>query len=108
VLDSLDRIIFMNASAERYWKVRIWDVRGKLLADVMKMDEREKVVMGKEHASVLLNSPAGGAQIFYEHFRNGSERMSMLKFPFTEDDDYRLIGCFVLPANSAGDPKLSY
>lgn len=108
VIDDIDRIIFMNAAAERYWKVRVWDVRGRVLADVMKLNEREKRTMSNEHARVLDNSVRGGAQVFYEHFRNGSERMSMLKFPFTEDENYRLIGCFVLPANSGGDPTLAY
>lgn len=108
VIDDTDRIIFMNATAERYWKVRLWDVRGRILADVMKLDETEKRNMSKEHVNVLDRSVYGGAQVFYEHFRNGSERISMLKFPFTEDHDYRLIGCFVLPANGGGDPKLGY
>jgi hypothetical protein len=75
--------------------------QGKVLADVMKLGEAEKRTMSQEHANVLEGSRSGGAQVFYEHFRNGSERLSMLKFPFTEDDNYRLIGCFVLPANSA-------
>jgi PAS domain-containing protein len=108
VIDSIDRIIFMNHAAERYWKVRIWDVRGKVLGEVMHLTEREQHTMGKEHAKVLATAPFGGAQVFYEHFRNGSERMSMLKFPFTEDDDYQLIGCFVLPANLGCDTKLGY
>lgn len=108
VIDEIDRIIFMNAAAEHYWKVRVWDVRGKLLSDLMKLEERDRQAMRKEHLSVLLASPIGGAQVFLEHFRNGSQRMSMLKFPFTEDDDYRLIGCFVLPSNSESNPKLSY
>jgi PAS domain-containing protein len=108
VIDSTGRIIFMNAAAERYWKVRLWDVRGKLLADVMNMDKHETKTMSNEHASVLEPSCRGGAQVFFEHFRNGSERMSMLKFPFTEDDNYRLIGCFVLPSNASGDPKFGF
>jgi hypothetical protein len=29
VIDDTDRIIFMNAAAERYWKVRVWDVRAR-------------------------------------------------------------------------------
>jgi PAS domain-containing protein len=108
VIDEIDRIIFMNASAERYWRVRVWDVRGKTLADIMNLSAGEKKAMRREHVNVLESSMTGGAQVFFEHFHNGSERMSMLKFPFTEDDDYRLIGCFVLPSNSGGDPKLSY
>jgi PAS domain-containing protein len=108
IIDEIDRIIFMNASAERYWKVRVWDVRGKPLGEIMNLDEPQKRTMSHEHAAVLSMPPTGGAQVFYEHFRNGSERMSMLKFPFTEDDDHQLIGCFVLPANVGGDPKLGY
>ena len=107
VIDDIDRIIFLNAAAERLWKVRVWDVRGKIFGDVMKLGEHEKQTMSYEHSNVLENSISGGAQVFYEHFRNGSERLSMLKFPFTEDDNYRLIGCFVLPANTL-DPKLAY
>ena len=108
VIDGIDRIIFMNAAAERYWKVRIWDVRGKPFGDILNLNDREQKSLSREHATVLTQPPVGGAQVFYEHFRNGSERMSMLKFPFTEDDDYQLIGCFVLPSNSGGDPKLAY
>jgi PAS domain-containing protein len=107
VIDEIDRIIFLNAAAERLWRVRVWDVRGKVFGDVMNLGEREKQTMSNEHTNVLENSISGGAQVFYEHFRNGSERLSMLKFPFTEDDNYRLIGCFVLPSNSV-DPKLAY
>ena len=98
VIDGADRIIFLNAAAERYWKVRIWDVRGKSLADVMKMEKVDEKRMVAEHRNVLRGFSNGGAQVFYEHFRNGSERMSMLKFPFCEDDDYKLIGCFVIPS----------
>jgi PAS domain-containing protein len=108
IIDDVDRIIFMNASAERYWKVRVWDVRGKVLGEIMKLDEREKKTMSNEHLNVLEGSIGGGAQVFYEHFHNGAERLSMLKFPFTEDDNYRLIGCFVLPSSGSTDPKLQY
>lgn len=108
IIDDTDRIIFMNLAAERYWKVRIWDVRGKILGELMQLDEREKKNMSKEHVKVLANSANSGAQVFYEHFRNGSERVSMMKFPFTEDDNYKLIGCLVLPANSGGDRSLPY
>lgn len=108
VLDELGRIIFMNAAAERYWKVRVWDVQGKTLAAIMNLNPRDTVCMNNEHANVLERSIRGGAQVFLEHFRNGSERMSMLKFPFTEDDNYRLIGCFVLPSNASGDPKFGF
>src|ERR1700721_4755925 len=80
VIDDIDRIIFINAVCERYFKARLWDVRGKILGDVMKLGEREKLAMTNEHANVLENSIRGGAQVFYEHYRNGSERMSMLKF----------------------------
>jgi hypothetical protein len=110
IIDDVDRVIFINAACERYFKVRLWDIRGNVLGDLLKLGEREKRTMSNEHVNVLESSIRGGAQVFYEHFRNGSERISMLKFPFTEDDNYRLIGCFLLPANSGGtaDPKLGY
>lgn len=100
VIDAHGRVIFMNTAAERYWKVRIWDVRGKALATIMNMQSGEEKRMESEHRNVLRGSSpsSAGAQVFYEHFRNGSERMSMLKFPFCEDDNYKLIGCFVLPS----------
>jgi PAS domain-containing protein len=108
VIDDTSRIVFLNAAAERYWRVRLWDVRGKTLGEIMKMDQHEKRILSNEHANVLEPSCRGGAQVFFEHFRNGSERMSMLKFPFTEDENFRLIGCFVLPSNPSGDPKFGY
>lgn len=99
VIDGASRIVFMNAAAEHYWKVRLWDVRGKMLSAIMHMGEAEEKRMTAEHQEVLRGAPAhGGARVFYEHFRNGSERVSMLKFPFVEDEDFELIGCFVLPS----------
>jgi PAS domain-containing protein len=98
VIDGANRVVFMNAAAERYWKVRQWDVRGTMLAEIMHLCEADEKGLAAEHRGVLRESPSCGAQVFYEHFRNGSERMSMLKFTFCEDEDYKLIGCFVLPS----------
>ena len=107
VLDDTSRVLFMNVGAERYWKLRTWEAQGLFLGDVMKLDEEGKKSMRREHAALL--APDGRATVFYEHFHNGSERVSMLQFPFAEAAG-RLLGCFVLPANGGGtpDPRLGY
>jgi hypothetical protein len=99
VIDALGRIIFINEATGHYWKVRLWDVQGKNLCQVMRLDEIETARNKRERERVLEQR---FPEVFLEHFHNGGQRISMFCFPFPDDHGDMLLGAFILPHSGSG------
>ena len=99
VIDAAGRLIYINQALEQYWKLRLWDIQGKNLCQIMRLDERETARNRSERERVLGQR---FPEVFLEHFSNGGQRISMLCFPFPDDNNDMLLGVFVLPHSGNG------
>jgi PAS domain-containing protein len=94
VTDRSGRIIYMNKRAEDYWKVKITHVIGKQFSEILNLNEVDTLAMSRESKKVLAGTEP---HVFVECYAKPTPRMSVLKFPFTDDDDDILLGAFILP-----------
>jgi|SRR5580692_11133379 PAS domain-containing protein len=94
VLDRSGRIIYFNKRAEEYWRVKITHVIGRQFSEILNLNERDAAQMARESKTVLAGTEP---HVFMECYAKPTPRMSVLKFPFTDDDDDVLLGAFVLP-----------
>jgi PAS domain-containing protein len=95
VVDRLGRVIFMNKTAEEYWKVRVKDVRGQDAAKVMQLNERDADEMHRRSRGVIFSHEP---HAYMEVFGNGKpRRFSVLKIAFDDGDGDVLLGALVLP-----------
>src|ERR1700686_4629676 len=53
VIDAAGRLIYINQALEQYWKLRLWDIQGKNLCQIMRLDERETARNRSERERVL-------------------------------------------------------
>lgn len=94
MLDSGGRIIFINRAAEEFWQVRIFDVQGKNLCQIMHLSESETLRDRRERdISMQEKTP----HVIMEGFNHGIENISVLYFPYVDDDGDVLMGVFILP-----------
>jgi len=98
VTDRNGRLIYMNKRAEVYWGRKTVDAIGQNFAEeVMHLNLKDSLRMQRESKMVLAgNEP----RVFYESHDGVTDkpiRQSVLKFPFTDDDDDVLLGAFILP-----------
>jgi PAS domain-containing protein len=94
VTDRSGRIIYMNKRAEDYWKVKITHVIGKQFSEILNLNEVDTLAMSRESKKVLAGTEP---HVFVECYAKPTPRMSVLKFPFTDDEDDILLGAFILP-----------
>ncbi len=94
VTDRSGRIIYMNKRAEDYWEVKITHVIGKQFSEILNLNEADTLTMARESKKVLAGTEP---HVFMECYSKPTPRMSVLKFPFTDDDDDILLGAFILP-----------
>jgi nitrogen-specific signal transduction histidine kinase len=93
VMDRNGRLIYMNKLAEQHFGVKTTRVIGQPFAEILKLNERDTARMHRESKKVLA---AHEAHVFLEFYEKPL-RQSVLKFPFTDDDDDVLLGAFILP-----------
>lgn len=95
MMDRNGRLIYMNKHAEDFWKVKIKKVLGQQFSEILRLTEKETDALDRQVRSVL----AGGEpRVFLEQSgTDAARRQSVLKFPFTDDDDDVLLGAFILP-----------
>lgn len=101
ILDSSGRILSINNLAEQYWKLRVWDVRGKCLNEVLNLNQSETERLKKERERILTGKVV---EIFSEHFHQGAQRISMICIPYPDDVGDMLMLSLILP--HAGFPGI--
>jgi PAS domain S-box-containing protein len=94
VLDSIGRVIFINHAAEELWGVRLFDVQGKNLCQIMHLNESETMRDCRERQISLEELRP---HVIMEGFNHDSEHVSVLYFPYADDAGDVLMGVFILP-----------
>jgi len=94
VMDRNGRLIYMNKRAEEYWGVKITSVIGQEFVEILHLNEKDAAQMQRESRIVMAGKEP---RVFLECYGKPTPRQSVLKFPFTDDDDDILVGAFVLP-----------
>jgi hypothetical protein len=100
VLDGSGRVIFINHAAEELWHVRLFDVQGKHLCQIMHLSESETMRDCRERQ---ISMEELRPHVIMEGFNHGSEHVSVLYFPYADDDGDVLMGVFILPLILARD-----
>jgi PAS domain-containing protein len=94
VLDLTGRVLYINQAAEHLWNVRLWDVQGKNLCQIMHLNEMETVRDQRERHRIIEGHVP---EVLMEGFHNGGEHVSILYFPYPDDHGDALLGAFILP-----------
>lgn len=92
VKDKKGRILYLNAKAEKLWKIRTKDVLGKTLPEVLGLSERD--VRANDFKVLHLNA----AQVFLHLGSAPRSPLCMLEFPMVTAEGKRVLGAIVMQA----------